>query len=370
MGKDYYKILGVEKNATTEEIKKAFRKLAHQYHPDKQSGDEAKFKEINEAYQVIGNEQKRQQYDQFGSTFDQQGGFGGGVNWDDFMKYARQGGGGGYQNINVDFGDLGDIFGDIFGFGGGGARRSRGGRRVVQGDDLQMRLTLEFKEAIFGVKKEISIAKNIKCDHCHGNLAEPGTPIKTCSACGGSGQVVKVQRTMFGAFQSAVVCSACNGEGKIPEKKCTVCRGQGITKQEKTLEIEIPAGVSEGMTLRLAGQGDVGLYGGPAGDLYVHLKVKEDPRFERNNDDIITRKEISFVNAILGTKLEVDTLDGVVDLNIPEGTQPGARFRIKGKGVPKMRGAGRGDFYVDVVVEIPKKISRQQKKLLLDFEAD
>ena len=365
MGKDYYKILGVERNASQDEIKKAFRKLAHEYHPDKPDGNEAKFKEVNEAYQVLGKEDKRQQYDQYGATFDQQGGFGGGMGWEDFMRYAR-GGNGSAQNVHFDFGgiDLGDIFGDIFGFGG--RRRSR--ERGRAGDDIQMDLSLEFKEAVFGAKKKIEVYKNVKCEHCKGNLAEPGTPIKTCETCQGQGQVMRVQRTMLGNFQSASICPDCNGEGKKAEKLCTKCDGAGIEKKKVELEVHIPAGVEDGNTLRLTGQGESGQYGGSDGDFYLRLSVMPEKGFERQGNDLLKKEKISFIQAITGDKIEVETLEEPIDLKIPAGTQPNTKFRLRGKGVPFMNQSGRGDLYVEVIVEIPRRLTRKQKSILNAFE--
>ncbi|OGF30041.1 molecular chaperone DnaJ [Candidatus Falkowbacteria bacterium RIFOXYD2_FULL_35_9] len=363
MSKDYYKILEVEKTASAEEVKKAFRKKAHEFHPDKPNGNEAKFKEVNEAYQVIGNVDKRTQYDQYGSTFDQQGGFGGGVGWDDFMKYARQGGSGSSsQNVNFDFGDLGDIFGDIFGFGGRSSSR-----RTNRGNDIEMDFELEFSESIFGVKKGIELYRDNKCSFCNGNLAEPGTPIKTCTTCGGSGQVIRVQRTMLGNFQTSSVCPDCRGEGKIVEKKCSHCAGSGIEKNTSKIEVQVPAGVENGMTLRLSGQGNAAHFGGVPGDLYLHLHIRQDKRYKRDANDLILSQPISMIQASLGDKIDVLTLDGPIELKIPAGTQPNNQFRLRGKGVPRMNGSGRGDLYVEVKIEIPKKLSRRQKKLLEEF---
>ena len=365
MSKDYYKILGVEKTASVEEIKAAFRKLAHQHHPDKEGGNEAKFKEINEAYQVLGNADKRQKYDQYGSTFDQMGGFGGGMNWEDFMQKARSGGGG-FSNMNFDFGglDLGDIFGD---FMGGGGRGGRGGRQQNYGEDIQVDLSLEFKEAVFGVKKEITLYKTVKCGHCHGNMAEPGTRITICATCGGQGRVTRVQRTFIGAFQSTSTCPDCHGEGKKADKPCVDCHGQGVVKQKETISVEVPAGVENGTTLKMDSRGNAGAYGGGAGDLFVQLRVKEDKRFEREGNDVYVTQKISFVEAALGAKIDVETLDGVIELNVPDGTQPGTKFRLRGKGVPYLRSSGRGDLYVVIEVEVPKRLSRRQRKLLEDF---
>ncbi len=366
MGKDYYKILNVDKSADQDEIKRAFRKLAHQYHPDKQTGDEKKFKEINEAYQVLGNVEKRQKYDQYGSTFDQMGGFGGGMNWDDFMKQAR--GGGGSRSANFDFGglDLGDIFGDIFGFGGG-----RGQSRSQNfGEDIQIDLQIDFKEAVFGTKKQVELYKTVKCDHCHGNLAEPGTKIITCQKCGGQGRVSRVQQTILGAIQTATTCPDCGGEGKKAQTPCTKCHGQGITKKKEVIDLQVPAGIENDSGLKMREQGNAAPYGGQSGDLYVQIRVLSDKNFERHGNDVYTAKKISFAEAALGCKTEVETLDGAIELKVPAGTQPGNKFRLRGKGVPYLHSAGRGDLYVIIEIDVPKKLSRRQKKLLEEFEKE
>jgi len=362
MSKDYYKILGVEKSATQDDIKRAFRKLAHQYHPDKQGGDEAKFKELNEAYQVLGNEEKRKQFDQFGATFDQQGGFGGGMNWEDFMRQAR--GGGGFGNINFDLGgmDLGDIFGEVFGFGG-----SRGNTKKRAGEDIELDLQIDFKDSVFGIKKEFELYKTVKCDHCHGNTAEPGTPFVKCKTCDGKGKIIKMQRTFLGSFQTQAICGECGGEGKIPEKKCSKCKGMGIVKNKEAVSVEIPAGIENGMSLRVSGKGNAGKSGGKNGDLYVHVRIRPDKRFARHGNDILQREKINFVQATLGAKIEIETLDGKVELKIPEGTQPNTRFRLREKGVPYLNSSGRGDMYVEIEVEIPKRVSRKQRELLERF---
>jgi molecular chaperone DnaJ len=358
MGKDYYKILGVEKNAGQEEIKKAFRKLAHKFHPDKDGGSEEKFKEINEAYQVLGNEGKRKQYDQFGATFDQQGGFGGGMNWEDFMRQAR---GGGFGNVNFDLGmDLGDIFGDLFGFGGTKNRRQ-------EAEDIEMELAITLVEAAFGLEKDVDLYKIIKCDHCVGSGAEPGTTVNTCKTCGGTGRVTRIQRTFIGSFQTSSVCPDCRGEGKIPEQRCRKCDGSGTMKGSEKIKIQIPGGVDNGTVLRVSGKGNAGAFGAPNGELYIRIRVKPDVRFSRHGDDLFTKRKINIVEASLGTKIEVDTLDGVIELKIPEGTQPLTKFRIKGKGMHRLNSGGRGDMYVEIEVEVPKRLSRRQRKLLEDF---
>ncbi|MFH1207524.1 MAG: molecular chaperone DnaJ [Patescibacteria group bacterium] len=364
MTKDYYNILGVSKGASAEEIKKAYRTLAHQHHPDKSGGDEAKFKEINEAYQVLSSPQKRQQYDQYGQTFDQaqrQGGFGGGggFSWDDF---ARAGGGFQGQNANFDFGDLGDVFGDLFGFGG--SSRSRRSRRAKQGGDIQTEMKIDFREAVFGVEKLVDLYKLSVCAHCRGNGAEPGTKIETCSTCDGSGQVRQVQQTILGAFQSVGVCPECQGEGKKASKKCRECGGSGRSKATEQIKVQIPAGISEGETIRLSGKGEAGTRGSSAGDLYITMRVKPDPDFTREKDDILSDVSIAFSQAALGTKVPIMTLDGEVMLHIPSGTQSGKVFKLNDKGVPHLRSRGRGDHLVTVTVVTPPHLSREQKRLL------
>ncbi len=360
MGKDYYKILGVEKGSSQDEVKKAFRKLAHQYHPDKATGDEAKFKEINEAYQVLGNVEKRKQYDQYGSTFDQQGGFGGGMGWEDFMSRARSGGGGGMNFGGI---DLGDIFGDIFGFGGG----SRG-KKQNYGEDIQVDVRISFKELITGEKKQLELYVTAQCSHCHGGLAEPGTKIKTCPTCNGQGRVTRVQQTMLGAFQSTSTCPDCQGEGQKAETPCTRCSGKGVEKQKQKIDIEIPAGIEDGSAIRFTNKGNAGMYGGQPGDLYVRVHVEADKNFERDGNNIIQKLNISFVQATLGDKVDIKTVDGEISLKIPAGTQPNARFRVRGRGIPYLHSPGRGDLYIEIGVEIPKKLSRKQKKLLEEFD--
>ncbi|HAT03834.1 MAG TPA: molecular chaperone DnaJ [Candidatus Magasanikbacteria bacterium] len=366
MSKDYYKILGVDKNASQDEIKKAFRKLAHKYHPDKQGGDEAKFKEVNEAFQVLGNENKRKQYDQFGADFAQQGGFGGGMNWDDFMRAARgqQGGfGGGFQG---NFGgiDLGDLFGDMFGFSGGRTRSSRQRR----GNDIQVDVSLEFREAVFGIEKEIRLTKHNVCDVCNGTGAEPGSGSKKCSDCNGQGQVRHVQQTILGAMQSVVTCSTCEGTGQVPNKMCKHCGGDGAMRGESRYKVKIPPGISEGEMIRLSGKGEAVGVGSTPGDLYVRVHVRDERGYVREGDDIHTEIHISYPQAVLGDKVEIETLEGDKKLVIPEGTQSHQKFKLKGLGVPRLHHSGRGDQYVKVIIDVPKKISRKGKKLLEELK--
>lgn len=348
MSKDYYKVLGVEKNASAEEIKKAFRALAHQHHPDKAGGNEAKFKEINEAYQVLGDQEKRQRYDQFGSAaFDGAQGFPGGG----FSGFSQGG-------VNFDFGDIGDLgemFGNAFGFGGG---RRRG---PAKGRDLQIDLILSFEESVFGISKDITFNKTENCARCGGVGAEPGSKMKKCDECKGAGYQVRIQRTILGAIQSKTECSACAGAGETPEKICNECRGSGLQKNKKTLSVDVPAGVEDGNSLRLYGQGEA-IKGGQTGDLYVRLHVRDDNRFVRDGFDIRSEAAIGFTMAALGGTVDIETVDGKVELKIPAGTQSHTEFRLHGKGVGNRR--GRGDHIVTVRVLTPKNLSRQQKEFL------
>jgi molecular chaperone DnaJ len=362
MGKDYYKTLGVDKNASQEDIKKAFRKKAHECHPDKAGGDEAKFKELNEAYQVLGDAKKRSQYDQYGSAFEQAqagGGFSGFEGFRDASGYAN--------GFNVNMDDLGDIFGgigDIFGFGQGG-RQKRGPSR---GSDMQVVLTVDFMEAVFGTEKEISLPKIVKCNHCQGNGAEPGTKIETCKTCGGSGTVTRVQRTILGNMQVQTTCQDCAGEGKTFANKCKKCHGQGVVQENIKLKIKIPAGIDNGETIRLSGQGEAGVRGGSSGDLYLKIKVNSDHRFERDGYDVKNTIQISFTQAVLGGKIDIETVEGSVTLKIPEGTQTGTTFKLRGKGIPRLQSRGKGDHLVKVVIKTPTNLSRNQKKLLQELD--
>lgn len=358
MSKDYYKILSVEKNASQEEIKKAFRKLAHEHHPDKGNGNEAKFKEALEAYQVLSNAEKRKQYDQFGTTFDQAGaqGFGG------FSQGGFQGFD--FSQVAHDFPDLSDILGDMFGFGGGRTR----GQRAPRGRDIEKDVQLEFIEAVFGVTKKIELYAHVTCDHCNGSGGEPGSKIETCGTCEGSGRTQTVQRTILGNFQSVITCTACNGEGKKPEKECKRCGGVGITRDLKKLEVKIPAGAENGGVLRLMGQGEAAQRGGAAGDLYLRIYVKPHKIFERHGHDIFSKISITFKTAALGGKVLVETVDGPVELKIPAATRSNALFRLRSKGIPQMRSGSRGDHIVEVAIDVPKKLSRKQKKLLEEFD--
>jgi molecular chaperone DnaJ len=367
MSKNYYDTLGVSKTASQDEIKKAFRKLAHEHHPDKKHGNETKFKEINEAYQVLGNEEKRKQYDQFGSAFNNAdgfnaGGFGGqGFNWQDF---ARQYGGQGGFRTNVNFDgmegfDLGDIFGDFF-----GGTRGRGRSRRHSGEDIEAQMTIDFREAVFGAEKIISLDKQEICEKCAGKGHEVNEKIITCPECKGAGQVRQEQRTIFGVFQSMGVCPTCHGEGKKPEKFCGKCHGAGRVKNKKEIKIKIPAGIDAGQSIKISGAGNAGEKGSAAGDLFISFQVRSDKIFRREDENILTKKEINIAQAALGDKIEVETLDGLVEMKIPEGTQSGKIFILKDRGVPILNSRGRGDQLVEVVVKIPTKLSRKEKQLL------
>ncbi len=353
--RDYYEVLGVSKSADATEIKKAYRKLAMKYHPDKNQGDkeaEEKFKEINEAYEVLSDETKRRNYDQFGHE---------GVNGQGFGGAGGFGGQGfgGFDDI------FGDIFGDMFGGGfGGGRPRRRGPER---GADIRQRINISFEEAAFGKKVQVKINRSEECNECHGSGAKPGTSKKTCSTCNGSGQVQSVQRTPFGNIASTRTCSTCNGEGEVIESPCTKCHGKGSIRKTKTIEVDIPAGIDEGQMIKLSGQGELGTRGGPRGDLYIEVNVKSHQLFTREGYDVYLEMPITFAQATLGDKIQVPTLDGKVEYEIPEGTQTGTVFRLKGKGIPKLRSNVRGDQYVKVTVEIPKKLNDKQKELVRQF---
>ncbi|MFA6547917.1 MAG: molecular chaperone DnaJ [Candidatus Magasanikbacteria bacterium] len=363
MSKDYYKILGIEKNATTDEIKKAFKKAAMQYHPDRPGGDEKKFKEVNEAYQVLNDTDKRTKYDQFGSDFEQQGGFGGGASWEDFMRQARGGQGGGFQ---FDFGgeDLGDIFGNIF--GGGRSRSSRQER----GSDIQVDVELDFKEAAFGIEKEIHLRKQSACDVCGGNGGEPGSKMEKCNTCGGQGQVAQNQRTFLGTMQAIVTCPTCQGRGERPSKKCKHCGGDGIVAKSSDLKVKIPAGINTGESLRLSGYGEAAPHGGQSGDLYVRAHIKPNKYFHREGFDVYTENEINFTQAVLGDKIEVETIDGPVTLTIPEGIESGQLIKMKGHGISHLGRTTRADHFVKIKIRVPKKVSREARKKLEDLKSE
>jgi molecular chaperone DnaJ len=362
--RDYYDILGVAKSAADADIKKAYRKLAMKYHPDKGGSkeDEEKFKEANEAYSVLSDASKRKQYDQFGHMNPNGAGNGSGPG-----GYQQYGGFGG-QGFNINMDDLGG-FGDIFEtFFGGGGRGSRS--RTRKGSDIQAEIRISFEEAVFGVQKDFSLLKMNQCDRCHGSGAEPGVGEKTCPTCHGNGQVQTEQHTIFGSFAQASVCPECHGKGKVPERNCTRCRGEGRLKEQVTVKVKIPAGVDDGQTIRVSGKGEAGEYGTAAGDLYLIVRVISDKRFVRNGFDIASEAAITFPEAALGTTVNVETIDGKVTLKVPAGTQSGRIFKLSERGVPHVSGRRRGDHLVTVLVQTPTKLSSKQKKLLEDFQND
>ena len=361
--RDYYEVLGVGKNASADEIKTAFRRLAIQYHPDKAGGDETKFKEVNEAYEVLKDPSKRQRYDQFGHA-----GVGGAADGGNPFGGGFTGfGGAAGQNVNFDFGDLGlgDIFESFFGGNGAGNR----GRGPARGRDVEARIEITFEEAIFGAEKTVQLNVDDVCEHCHGTTAEPGFELKTCDNCGGSGQVTNVMRTIFGDIQQAAPCPKCHGKGKIPEKPCTVCHGKGTTRQSKAVTLKIPAGIDDGATIRLREHGEA-VATGQKGDLYVNVRVQAHKKFTRESDLILSAEHVGMIEAALGTELDVETVDGPVRMKIPAGTQSGTDFKLSGHGVPHLRGGGRGAHIVTIVVDTPTKLSKHQKELLESFNAD
>ena len=352
--RDYYEVLGVDKSASDDDIKKAYRKLAMKYHPDRNPDDkeaEQKFKEVGEAYSVLSDPEKKSKYDQFGhSAFDGSGGYG-------------QGGFGGF-----DFGgfDMGDIFSSFF--GGGSAGRQSRANAPIPGDDIGMRVMLSFEEAVFGCKKEIKYARVQKCDDCSGSGAQKGTSPESCSRCGGSGQIRVQQRTAFGVMQSTRACPDCSGTGKFIKTPCENCRGKGYVKVNKKLDVTIPAGIDDGQRIALRAQGNDGRNGGAAGDLIIEINVRPHAIFERDGIDVYAEVPITFAEAGLGATIKIPTLEGDMDLNIPEGTQTGTTFTVKNKGIcsvnnPKVR----GNLFIKVAIETPKNLTEEQKKILRSF---
>lgn len=354
--RDYYEVLGIDKGASDSDIKKAYRKLAKQYHPDMNPGDkaaEAKFKEANEAYEVLGDSQKRARYDQFGHAGTDPNGFGGGF-------------GGGFNDF--DFGGFGDIFETFFGGGGGfGTRTSNARRGPQKGADLKYSMEISFEEAAFGVKREVTVNRMEVCPTCSGVGSKPGHQPATCQNCNGTGQMQYKQRTPFGQFVNIKTCDACHGEGKIITQPCENCSGKGRVRKHTKLQVNIPAGIDDGQTISIRGEGEHGLKGGPSGDLFITIKVKPHAIFKRQGNDITCDIPITFTQAALGAEIEVPTLDGKEKYVIPEGTQTGSVFKFKGKGVPFLRGGGRGDHYVKVSVEVPRKLNDKQKEILKQF---
>jgi molecular chaperone DnaJ len=356
--RDYYEVLGINKNASADEIKKAFRQKAVQHHPDKEGGDEAKFKEVNEAYEVLKEPSKRQRYDQFGHA-----GVGGSASSD-----GNPFGGAGGQSVNFDFGDLGlgdtfSMFGEGFGFGGG-----RGQQRQARGSDVETRIEVSFEEAVFGTETELHLNLDDTCEHCNGTTVEPGSELVTCDECKGRGQVTHVMRTIFGNIQQAAPCPKCHGRGKVPGKVCTVCHGKGTQKKTQHIMLKVPAGIDDGAVIRLRERGEA-VAEGPKGDLFVHVRVRPHKKFTREGSLILSEEHVGMAEATLGTEIDVDTVDGAIRIKVPAGTQSGTDLRLSEHGVPHLNGKGRGAHIVTIVVDTPQNITKEQRTLLEQFEA-
>ena len=354
--RDYYEVLGVAKGASADELKKAYRQAAVKYHPDKEGGDETKFKEVGEAYDVLKDAQKRQRYDQFGHA---------GVGGSSSSGGSSNSAGGnpfeGFNSQNFDFGDgLGDIFSQFF---GGGGQRQQAAQR---GRDVEVTLQLTFEEAVFGLETEIDLDIDDECPHCHGTTVEPGYDMKTCPTCKGSGQQTRIMNTMFGAIQQSVVCPTCRGRGKIPEKECTVCHGKGTQRKKQAIKLKVPAGIDDGSTIRLSGRGEA-ITDGQKGDLYVNIRVKAHKHFTREGDIVLSEEHVGMIDASLGVEIDVETVDGVVRMKVPAGTQSGTDFKLSGHGIPHMNSDKRGPHIVNIIVDTPTKLSKKQRSILEDF---
>lgn len=354
--RDYYEVLGVAKGASADELKKAYRQAAVKYHPDKEGGDETKFKEVGEAYDVLKDAQKRQRYDQFGHA---------GVGGSSSSGGSSNSAGGnpfeGFNSQNFDFGDgLGDIFSQFF---GGGGQRQQAAQR---GRDVEVTLQLTFEEAVFGLETEIDLDIDDECPHCHGTTVEPGYDMKTCPTCKGSGQQTRIMNTMFGAIQQSVVCPTCRGRGKIPEKECTVCHGKGTQRKKQSIKLKVPAGIDDGSTIRLSGRGEA-ITDGQKGDLYVNIRVKAHKHFTREGDIVLSEEHVGMIDASLGVEIDVETVDGVVRMKVPAGTQSGMDFKLSGHGIPHMNSDKRGPHIVNIIVDTPTKLSKKQRSILEDF---
>ncbi|MGM9662268.1 MAG: molecular chaperone DnaJ [Oscillospiraceae bacterium] len=354
--RDYYEVLGLEKGASAEEIKKAYKKLARKYHPDLNPGDktaEERFKEVNEANEILSDPEKKARYDQFGFA---------GVD----PSYGAGPGGPGGFNGGFDFGDLGDIFGSFFGGGFGGSTRSNP-NAPQRGDSIRIALTLTFEEAAFGCKKAVTVERMESCDSCRGTGCEPGTTPEVCPTCGGRGVVQQRKQTPMGVFSTSSPCPNCGGKGKIIHKPCHVCHGTGSERKRKTIQVDVPAGIDDGQTISLRGQGHAGKNGGSNGDLLIVITVRPHELFRRDGTSVLCEAPITFAQAVLGAELEIPTIDGKVKYTLPEGTRSGTTFRLKGKGIPLLHGRGRGDQYVTVYIETPRNLTKNQKEKLKAF---
>lgn len=352
MAKDYYQVLGVSKEASQDDIKKAYYKLAHRHHPDK-GGDEKKFKEINEAYQILSDKEKRTQYDRFGRVFEGAGAEPG----SDFQwAWGKPG-----TDFEFDFDDLGEMVEEMFGFGGQRARK----KDFKKGKDIELGLEISLEDVLKGREKEIFLEKYIACSRCQGQGAEPGTKINECFSCRGIGEVQQIKRTFFGSFTRFATCPECKGEGRRPDKPCNVCKGEGRIRDRESIKIFIPAGVDTNQVIKVEGKGEAGRRGGKPGDLYVRIFVKKHPVFQRKGDDLYIALAISFSQAALGDEIEAPILDAKkILLKVPEGVESGKILRVSGKGIPHFSGYGRGDLYVELIVKTPKKLTKKQKELL------
>ncbi len=354
--RDYYEVLGLSKGASDDEIKKAYRGLAKKYHPDINKGPdaEAKFKEVNEAYEVLSDADKKAKYDQFGHA---------GVD----PNYNPYGGGGGYSG-GFDMGDLGDLFGSMFGGFGGGSAARQNPNGPKRGESIRIPITITFEEAAFGVSKTIELTRMAECDECYGSGAAKGSSVKTCSVCHGTGQVSTTQRGLFGVFQSVQPCSACGGKGKIIETPCPTCMGGGRVRKKEKISVNIPAGIDDGQSVSLSGRGNSGLRGGPAGDLLINVTVKPHKIFRREGRDIYCDIPVTYSDLLLGNSIKVPTLEGDVDYKLPESTQTHTRFKISGKGITGIGTKSRGDLYFRVMIDVPKNLSSEQKKKIKEFD--
>ncbi len=360
---DYYQVLGISRNASEQDIKKAYRKLAHKHHPDK-GGDEKKFKEINEAYQILSNKEKRSQYDRFGRVFEGVPGAGAGTEQGFDFGFGR--GAGASQGFDFGFGDLGDIMEEIFGFGVSQAKKD-----TKKGKNIRIDMEIPLENALKGEEKEISLYKMVSCSRCGGTGAEPGTKVKECFSCRGTGQVQQIKKTFLGSFTRFIICPECGGEGYKPEKPCNVCYGEGRIKKQEKIKIFIPAGVDTNQIIRIEGRGEAGRRGGKPGDLYCRVFIKPHPVFKRSGDDLYAKVLISFSQASLGDEIEILTLDKKkLLLKVPTGTESGKILRISSKGIPRFSGYGKGNLYVELVIKTPKHLSKKQKELLEELKKE
>ena len=353
--RDYYEVLGVSRGASEDEIKKAYKKMARKYHPDLNPGDksaEEKFKEVNEAYEVLSDADKKARYDQYGHA---------GVD----PNFGAGGFGGGFDG-GFDFGDLGYIFGSFFGGGFGGGRRTNP-NAPQRGESIRMSIAISFEEAAFGCEKEVTVERYETCDTCHGSGCAPGTSPEVCPDCHGTGTVQVRRQTPMGVFATSAPCAKCGGKGRIIHQPCKDCRGSGMVRKKKTIQASIPAGIDNGQTISIRGQGNAGKNGGPAGDLLITITVRPHELFRREGTSVLCEAPITFTQAVLGAELEIPTIDGKVKYTLPEGTQSGTTFRLKGKGIPSINGRGRGDQYVTVYIETPKNLNKEQKEALKKF---